>query len=226
MLDDATKRSWAVTAVMAASVVFWSGCISTKMQVGVTKWSASWRSGGRVFDPAFPGDAQGVPSWGSGLKACGGGASSPWQKDPRPQLPISINRSRRRGTGYREEFQHDYKYLFASQLEMSSFPPKAPMLVDGGVDPIRRPQGSSGNPRIPGLTPCQVSTPQLRHVKATTVTTINTPTHQHTPSPSPPRGPARDRASVLSGHDRGLDHTEARPTPRTGPGGWCCCGGP
>lgn len=68
----------------------WSGVDASRQNAGVvTKWSASWRSGGRVCDPAFTRGRTGVPSWGSGLKACGGGASSPWQKDPRPQLPLN-----------------------------------------------------------------------------------------------------------------------------------------
>lgn len=87
MLDDATKRSWAVTAVMAASVA-WSGCISRKMQVGVTKWSDCELEIGRPsLRSRVSRGRTGVPSWGSGLKACGGGAS-PWQKDPRPQLHL------------------------------------------------------------------------------------------------------------------------------------------
>lgn len=99
----------------------------------------------------------GVPSWGSGLKACGGGASSPWQKDPRPQLPSQSIRSRRWGTGYREHFS-TITSIFCFSTRDVFFPPIAPMLVDGGVEePIRRPRFI--NPRVPGLTPCSVSTP-------------------------------------------------------------------
>lgn len=88
----------------------------------------------------------GVPSWGSGLKACGGGASSPWQKDPRPQLP---SQSLDRGGGVQVIVKHfsTITSIFCFSTRNVFFPPRAPMLVDGGVEePIRRPRFI--NPRV------------------------------------------------------------------------------
>ncbi|KAK0753822.1 hypothetical protein B0T18DRAFT_23138 [Schizothecium vesticola] len=161
MLDDGNQK--AIRGCMAASVVCGLDGCREKCRCDEVESGASLEIGRPSLRSRIFRGRTGVPAWGSGLKACGGGAST-WQKDPPSPSSILINRSWEAGawTHYLVErtSARIQVWTFCSSTQDISFSSdsRAPC-THGGVEPMRRPR--LVNPRIHGLKRCEVSTFQL-----------------------------------------------------------------